>query len=150
MKTTKIITLGLAISLFIGMVTYAASPAQIYSELTGVSVEKAYELRNDGKTYGELASEQGVLEEFKAKMIEEKIIIIEEKVQEGELTREEADEFIQRLKDNSENCDPTNPNRLGQKIGLGRGSNRGQGRGRSQGGCGMRYNGNRGLGLGRK
>ncbi|MCT4545316.1 MAG: hypothetical protein N4A63_17420 [Vallitalea sp.] len=149
MKARRLITLGLSGSLLLGMVAYAASPAQVYSELTGKTEEQAYELRQEGKTYGQLATEEGVYEDFVAKMLEEKIKVIEEKVKDGQLTREEADEFIAKLKDNVGNCDPSNPQRLGQKMGIRLGMGQGQGMGCGKGiGNGGRKG--RGQGFGRR
>ncbi|GMQ60391.1 hypothetical protein AN1V17_47910 [Vallitalea sediminicola] len=154
MKKTKLITFGLLGSLLVGMAAFAATPAQIYSELTGVTEEEAYELRQEGKTFGELAEENEVYDEFVEKMLDEKTALVEEKVEQGQLTREEADEFIASLKENAGNCDPSNPQRLGQKIGLNRGMGNGQGACNGNGlrnGTGNGYGrGNGGRGLGRR
>ncbi|WP_113675358.1 hypothetical protein [Vallitalea guaymasensis] len=149
MKKTKLITFGLLGSLLVGMAAFAATPAQIYSELTGVTEEEAYELRQEGKTFGELAKENEVYDEFVEKMVDDKTALIEEKVEQGQLTREEADEFIANLKENAGNCDPSNPQRLGQKIGLGRGMGNGGGTCNGTGNGYGRGNGGRGLGYGR-
>ncbi|GKX29568.1 hypothetical protein SH1V18_20480 [Vallitalea longa] len=161
MKTLKNITIGLLGTLLIGTVAFAATPAEIYSEVTGVTEEEAYDLRQDGQTFGELAEENGVYEEFTDKMLEEKITIIEDKVDQELLTREEADELIAKLKDNVGNCDPSNPPRLGQEVGLNCGNGNGKGNGACNGarlrngngngnGNGYGRNGGRGYGLGRK
>ncbi|MCT4688166.1 hypothetical protein [Vallitalea sp.] len=148
MKKTKLITFGLLGSLLVGMAAFAATPAQIYSDLTGITEEEAYELRQEGKTFGELAKENEVYDEFVDKMVEQKIALIEEKVEQGHLTREKADEFIANIKENASNCDPSNPQKLGRKIGLGR--RKGNGRGACNGNGYGRRNGGRGLVYGRR
>lgn len=144
-KLSKMILIGVLATMLLGVVAYAASPAEIYSELTGMTTEQAIEKRSEGKTYGELAQEADVYDEFVQKMLEEKKIIIEERVKDGTLTREDADTLISLLEENVGTCDPANPKRLGREYNLrGRGGNGhcgGQGRGYGRG--------NRGYGLGR-
>lgn len=133
-KTVVALVLGLSI----GLVSLAfadtvlKSPAQIYSNLTGKTIEEAYTLRSESdKTYGELAKDAGVYEQFQAQNLEQKKAVIEERVQEGTITRERADEMIARLDD----CDGT-MQRIGQGSGMrfGQGSGGGFGNGNGLGG----------------
>ena len=119
MKIIKKITTGLLGTLLIGTVAFAATPAEIYSDVTGVTTQEAYSLRQEeGITFGELAEENGVFQEFVDKMVEDKISRIEDRVDQGSLTQEEADTYIAKIKENAENCDPSNSSKLGQKMGL--------------------------------
>ncbi|WP_432406775.1 hypothetical protein [Wukongibacter sp. M2B1] len=137
-----------------GVVAFAdsiLSPAEIYSNLAGKTVEEAYELRGNNKTFGQLAEDSGFFDKFQAAMFEQKKEIIADKVEKEELTQEKADELLKLME---ENCDGTGTQRLGQKYGVsfGRGNGAGLGQGQGQGkglgrgrGAGM----GRGNGLGR-
>lgn len=150
-KLSKIVVIGILATMLLGVVAYAASPADIYSELAGVTAEEAIQQRQEGKTYGELAQEADVYEEFIQKMQEEKIALIEQRVEEGLMTREDADAFIAALKENMGNCDPSNPQRLGRQYHLRQGNGKGYGNGACGGNRGNGSGrGQRGLGLGRK
>jgi len=146
MKIKKVVALGLTMAILGGTAVFASTPAEIYSEVTGVTVEKAYEARQNGETFGKLADDKGLFEEFQQKMLADKKAFIEDKVSDRTLTREKADEFIKTLEERIENCDPQNPQRQGQRMGIGFGKgNRMGGRGangNSQGGLGRKGNGN--------
>lgn len=138
-KLTKIIIGGVMV-ISLGAVAFADSvmtPAQVYSDVTGKTVEEAYEDRQSGKTYGQLAQEEGKYDEFKEQLIENRKELLEERVEDGTLTREQADYMLQRM----EECDGTNPGQNG--FGLGRG-NGGCGYGNGQ--CGF---GGQGRGAGK-
>lgn len=138
-KLTKIIIGGVMV-ISLGAVAFADSvmtPAQVYSDVTGKTVEEAYEERQSGKTYGQLAQEEGKYDEFKEQLIENRKELLEERVEDGTLTREQADYMLQRM----EECDGTNPGQNG--FGLGRG-NGGCGYGNGQ--CGF---GGQGRGAGK-
>lgn len=148
MKLRKVIGLGLAISLFGGIAAYAATPAEIYSDVKGITVEEAYTQKGTDKTFGQLAAENGVSDEFKQKMLEDKKEKINQKVKDGIITQEKADEFIKQLEENVKNCDPSNPARLGQKLNMRFGNGNGKGKGMGQGNGQGRGLG-RGMGQGR-
>lgn len=146
----KYVVLG-AVVLVMGATTltaFAASnystPAEATAGLTGKTVEDIITEKNEtGKTYGEIASEAGKLEEFKDEMLDVKKQILDEKVAAGIITQEEADEIIAAIEENQLNCDGTGSGRIGQGMGAGFGGMMGQGNGNGQG----RGNG-RGLGNG--
>lgn len=77
----KFKTMALALSmtalLSTGMVFAAeySSPIEVLSNLTGSSVEEIYEQRGN-KTLGAIAQEEGVSDEFKAAMLENKKAIL--------------------------------------------------------------------------
>lgn len=128
-------------------VAYAATfktPAQIVSDLTGKTVESLVQERASGKTYGTIASEDGVLDQFKAQMLEQKKAILDERVQNGTMTQQQEDEILNAIKANQANCDGTGNAGIGRQYGAGFGMGNGMGRG--QGACngtgtgnGMRY-----------
>lgn len=110
---------------------YAAesmNPAQTLSELTGMTIEALYEAKGD-KTFGVLAQELEVADAFRKDMIANKLAIIEERVANGTLTREAADDMIAVILENQENCDGTGLNQGEGKIGLGFGRGHGMGNG---------------------
>lgn len=117
-------------------IAYASSiktPAEIVSDLTGKSVESLYSQRVEGKTYGQIANDSGTFEEFKKEMLEQKKIILNERVQDGSLTQVEADEIYKNIQENQENCDGTGSAAIGQTFNsnfrMGNGMGNGIGRG---------------------
>jgi hypothetical protein len=116
------------------------SPAEIYAELKGVPVEEAYAAKATGSSYGQLADEAGVLNEFKAKMLENRKAVIQERVANGQLTQEQANLIIKNMETNQANCDGTGMlgrNGVGKMGGMGQGMKGalGAGRGMTGGGC---------------
>lgn len=163
----KLVTLG-AVVLAMGatsLTAFAASdystPAELLAAITGRSVESLVEERQEeDKTYGTIASEAGKLDEFKSGILEIKKDNLAEQVAEGRITQEKADDIIEKIEENQENCDGSGGGQLGRDLGakfgsngqgLGNGGeNRGQGLGRGQGagnGFGKTQAG-RGMGMG--
>lgn len=119
-----------------GGAAYAATsltPAEIAANLTGKSVSELQQQRQAGQTYGAIANEAGKLEEFKTQMLEQKKVILDERVAEGRLTQEQANTIYQNIQENQANCDGTSNGqaRMGQNGGAGFG--KGQGMGNGQG-----------------
>jgi len=116
------------------------SPASIFGKLIGVTEEEAYQMRLDtGKTFGQLAEEKGVYDEFLTATKEAKIAYVNQLVAEGKLTQAEADQII----NNINLCDGTqqglNKGIFGRGMmngtGLGRGMMNGTGFGAGAGAC---------------
>ncbi len=109
-KKTLVLVLSSILILALGTTALAASvnsPAQIYAALKGISVDEAYELRQAGTSFGKLAANEGLLEEFRALMLENKIAGIEARVQEGKLSEEEAKAIITTIEERMQSCDGT-------------------------------------------
>ena len=109
------------------------NPAKIFGDLTGITEEEAYDIRlESGKSFGQLAEEYGVYDEFIDSTFEAKKAYIEGLVEKGEMTREEADQILLNL----ENCDGT---MKGTYKGIfGNSSGRGMmGQGLRNGSCGL-------------
>ena len=113
----------------------ALSPVEITSNLTGKSVEELQAQRAEGKTYGTIASEAGVLDEFKTQMLEQKKEVVANRVEEGRIAKDVADEIIANIEENQEDCDGTGSAQLGKQynVGFGQGSGMGNGQGLKQG-----------------
>ncbi|MCR4436049.1 MAG: DUF2680 domain-containing protein [Clostridiales bacterium] len=127
----------------------AKTPAEIVSELTGKAVEDIYKERAAGKTYGTIANDAGKLEEFKAQMLEQKKAVLDQRVQEGKLTQEQADAIYNSIKNNQAACDGTGSAGIGKKCGAGFGSGNGMGRGQGiNRGAGIYNGGGFGGGMG--
>lgn len=131
----------------------AMTPAGIAAELTGKSAGEVTTLRADGTTYGTtygaIASEAGKLDEFKARMLEQKKIVLDQRVKEGRLTQEQADQIYTSMETNQANCDATGSARLGKENGVGFGQGMGKGMGRNNGeGLGERVGERLGSGVG--
>jgi len=88
----------------------------VLSNLTNFSEEEIVELREE-KTYGEIAKEENVYNEFKEARISAKINHIERKVAEGKVTEEEAEKYINLFLEKAENCDG---NRVEMRFGQGK------------------------------
>lgn len=106
---TSLLTLG---ALGIGAISvsaYMCNPqdkAKILSELTGKSINEIIEERvNEDKTYGKIALENGVLEELQEKNIEQMKTNLNEKVETGAVSKEEADTIISNRENSIKNCD---------------------------------------------
>ena len=128
------------------------TPAEIVSGLTGKSVESLNTERAEGKTYGTIAKESDKLDEFKAQMLEQKKAILDQNVEDGKLTQEEADEIYNSIKENAASCDGSGSQMIGRKSGAGFGNGAGCGTGKQVGGrMGMGRNSTgKGMGFGRK
>ena len=117
-------------SLGLAGAAYAASattPAGIVSSLTGKSVEEITAQRVTGTTYGTIAQEAGKLDEFKAQTLEQKKIILDQRVKDGYLTQAQADQIYNSIKTNQATCDGTGSAGIGQRSGGGFGSGVGMG-----------------------
>ncbi len=136
----------------VGAAAYAATattPAEIVAGLTGQTVEQVVELRATGVTYGTIAAEAEVLPEFQQEMLELKKEILDQRVKDGRLTQEQADEIYQAIKDNQATCNGTGSAGVGQQYGAGFGCGAGVGAGQGLGmGGGMRRQGGLGNGAG--
>lgn len=112
------------------------TPAEILSSLTGKTTQALYQEREQGETFGQVASENGQLEEFKKEMLAQKRLLIQEKVENKEMTQEQANAAIKQLEENQADCDGTpdeTRERLNLQLGGGQGS--GQGQNRMQNNC---------------
>lgn len=123
-------------------VIYAAeikTPADIVSAITGKTSDQVIKERTEGKTYGTIAKEAGKLDEFKVQILEQRKAVLDQRVKDGTMTQERADEIYNAIKDNQANCDGTGSAGIGRKYGagFGRGSGMGSGAGMGYGtGCG--------------
>jgi hypothetical protein len=142
MKTMKkLVIAGFAVlTVAAGSVTaFAASqygtPAEAVAGLSGREVQSVTDERTQsGKTYGAIANEAGVLDKFKAEMLEMKKDTVAARVAAGTMTQEEADAIIARIEANQANCDGTGTGygRNGAGCGEGAGFGQGSGQGRGQ------------------
>ncbi len=120
------------------------SPVEILSELSGQSIEDLRDQRLEGEPYGAIAEEYGKQDEFRDQMLEQKKAILEQRVEDGVLTREQADEIEDSL---AAFCDGEDRGFCGQGFGAGfgmgfGGGRNGDGRGLGRGfgrGSGMRF-----------
>lgn len=124
------------------------TPADIAAEVTGQSVETVTEQRiSSGKSYGTIANEAGKLDEFQSQMLEQRKAILDERVQSGYLTQEQADQIYEAMKNNQATCNGQGLKAGGCGWGAGCGLGLGQGNG-SAAGFGNR--GGRGMGAGQR
>lgn len=83
------------------------SKAEILKELTEKTTEEIYAEKELGKTYKEIAQENGVLEEFKEENLENTKEYLNEEVKEGEITQVEREQIIEHIEEHQANCDGT-------------------------------------------
>ena len=136
MNIKKVIAITLAVGVISAMgVVYAATtktPAEITAGLTGKTVTELNAQRSGGKTYGAIAKDAGVLDEFKLQMLEQRKVALDQRVKDGTMTQAQADTILSNIKNNQTICDGTGSMRAnGQSGGC-----TGSGDGASQG-CGM-------------
>ena len=142
---TLMITGMTVLTLVAGSVTaFAASqystPAEAVAGLSRREVQSVIDERaQTSKTYGTIASEAGVLDEFKVEMLEIKKDTVAARVADGTMTQEQADAIIARIEENQSSCDGTGAKcgRNGMGLGAGVGFGQGNGQGRRQNGRGM-------------
>lgn len=124
--TSLVLTLSFATVAMAG--TYS-NPAEIISSLTGKSQTEIYEQRTEGKTFGQIAQEYQVEDQFRKEMAAYKKDIIDQRVKDGVLTEEKGAAIKKALDERIANCTGT-PNvdkeRLGQKFNAGAGFGKGQ------------------------
>lgn len=132
----KLVAVGAMITLVgaTSLTAFAASdftsPAEVLASLTGKTVETVVAEKIDtAKTYGTLANEAGVLDEFRTEVSLVKADQLAEKVAAGTMTQERADEIAAAMLANQENCDGTGTGNDGVRLGAGFG----QGSGNMQG-----------------
>lgn len=118
------------------------SPADILADLKGKSVTDVnLEKTTSGKTYGTLANEAGMLEDFQARMLEQKKNLLDQRVKDGQLTAQQAEEIYTAIQNNQATCDGTGSAQLGKSNGLRMGQGNGNGNGKGNG-MGQRGSGN--------
>jgi len=77
--------------------------SEIVSELLGLTAEELCELRQEGKSFAEIAAEQGVtVDELVEAIMAEKTAAVQARVDGGTLTQEQADLMIQHMAERTE------------------------------------------------
>ena len=143
-KKLLVIAVVVAISIAGAVFAYAATPAEIVSDLTGLTQEEVTDLRASGSTYGKIAQDEGKFEEFKAAFLEARKERLAQMVEEGRITQERADEIIETISERIASCDGSfqGASKGEFKMGFGAGqglmNGSGDGKGFSQAGQGMR------------
>ncbi len=142
MAGAMILTIGAASATAFAASSYD-TPAEVLAGLTSKSVEDVTAERYEtGKTYGTMANDAGKLEDFQTEMLQIKKDILVQRVKDGTMTQERADEILAAIEENQANCDGTGQARLGRGSGAGFGQGAGAGYGM------MRGNGEGGRGFG--
>jgi len=109
----------LATSATVFAATSGDSPAEIFARLTNRSTDSVIEQRaQTQQRYGEMAEGAGISQQFKEETTELMQTRLKERVQAGTMTQAQADEVLQRIQENQENCDGDCDNATGtQGIG---------------------------------
>ncbi len=116
------------------------TPAEAAAALTGKTVEAIIaDKAESGKSYGTLANDAGKLAEFKTEILSMRKDALAQKVADGTMTQERADEIIAAMEDRQATCDGTGTGGTGRSMGACFGGMTGKGQGgtgRGQGSCG--------------
>ncbi len=139
--TKKLIVTGLAVIMVatLPVTAFAASqygtPAEVVAGITGREIQAVIDEKIEtGKTYGTIANEAGVLDEFQKEMTEIQKDRLAARVAKDTMTQEEADDILKVIEERRATCDGTGTgSNIGCTIGAGLGMGSGQGRGAGQG-----------------
>lgn len=97
------------------------SPAEAVAAMTGKTVAAVRQERAEsGKRFGEMARDAGKFEEFKAEKLEIMKDRLAQKVEDGKITQERADEILAAIEERQANCDGTG-SQSHERLGLGNG-----------------------------
>ncbi|GEM_PF-524912 len=111
-----------------------STPAEAVAGLTGRQVQSIIDERvQTGKTYGTMADDAGVLNEFKAEMLEMKKDTLATRVAAGKITQDQADTIITKITSNQALCDGKGSGCGSHRSGYGAGAGFGQGWGNKDG-----------------
>jgi len=112
MKKVRNIVAAGALTLAMGVTSitvFAAakydSPQEALAGITGKTVEEIAEMKTEEKTYGAIASQEGILEEFKAVLFEQKKEAVQERSTAGRIAQEDADALLERIEEHQAVCD---------------------------------------------
>ncbi len=110
-------------------------PASILAKKMNISLQEAVALKEDGKTYAQVAQENGItLDEYKQELLNERNELIDEKVNSGYISAEQGEAIKERITENISNCDGTGSGQNRGNGGCNMGGSRGFGRGNKMGG----------------
>ncbi len=130
----KLIVVGVVVLvLTVGVVSaFAAAkystPAEAVAGLAGRELQSVIDERaQSGKTYGAIAKDAGVLDEFKAEMLEMKKDTLAKRVAAGEITEEQAEAIMDKIISHRETCDGSGAGCGLHGVGLGMGTGLGRG-----------------------
>lgn len=134
-KFKKLMIIGAAV-LVIGATSVTAlaatysNPAEIIAGLTGRTADSVIDERTaTGSTYGSIAADADVLDGFKDEMLQWKKEVLQERVDAGLITQEQADTILAAMAERQLTCDGTGSGLGGYGMGGGFGGMRGQGGG---------------------
>lgn len=146
-KSLVLIFSILALTVLITSASFAAgytNPGEIVSALTGKTPAEVYTERSEGKTYGQIANDNGQLDQFRKEMQEYKKAIIDERVNSGVISRERGETLKKAIDERIAACTGTPGANQGC---FGQGFGRGMGFGKGQGGNGLGQGMGRGMGF---
>jgi len=79
--------------------------ASIVAKLTGLTVDEVVYLRSQGQTFYQIALSKGVTaEKFKDAIYQEKVALVDQKVKDGVITKEQADAIKAQMKSRIGSC----------------------------------------------
>lgn len=140
----KLIVIGIAVlTLAAGSITAFATsqystPTEAVAGLTGREVQSVIDERTKtGKTCGIIANEAGVLDKFKAEMLEIKKDTLAARVAAGRMTQAQADTILSRIEAKQAVCDGAGTG-CGMGSGFGQSGGQGHGQGDRSMGNGLR------------
>lgn len=106
-----------------GIAAYSQTKVDTLVSLTGLSEEAINEAAEAGKTLGEIAFDEGVYEEFKATIISGFESHLQDKVDQGKITAEEAADYLAEFEAKQADCTGEPGTQTGMNLNLGSGGN---------------------------
>ena len=133
-KARLIVVLGCAMMLLAAIPTIAqaavppTNPAGLVAELTGRTADAVMDERfESGKSYGTIADEAGVLDQFKNRILELNQQALQARVTAGTMTQEQADARMAQMEQRQALCDGTGAGYMAGERGFNRGAGLGTG-----------------------
>ncbi|MDD4680074.1 MAG: hypothetical protein PHP79_04175 [Clostridia bacterium] len=109
-------------------------PASVLANRLNMDIKDVIALRQDGKSFYQIAVDKGVkAEDYKNALLEKKNVFVDEQVKSGSLTAEQGNLIKEKMSTNIENCNGQTPGlgKMNGGSGMGRGFGKGMGFGRN-------------------
>lgn len=143
-----LVIVSLSAMVFADVATF--NPFATLAELTKKTETEIKDLAKT-KSLGQIAKDAGVLEAYKAEMLQAKKAVLDQRVKDGLMTQADADKVYAEIKTRMAACDGTTTGlgKLGKGLGMGFGKEFGMGKGDGTGkGLGKGLGKGRGMGKG--
>jgi len=122
-KTVLLTSAALMAVTVTGVAAYSQTKVDTLVSLTGLSEAAIAEAVDAGKTLGEIAFDEGVYDQFKATVVSGFEAHLQDKVDDGKLTAEEAADYLAEFEAKQADCTGEPGTQTGMNLNLGSGGN---------------------------